>query len=599
MAYGNAPSSGTYRDDKCWLFVLDQKLEPIFPPLSFSEYPSEFTCLPVEIYTERYLLAVPDYLGEKNLSRTMYLINPQGKIHSRTPNPFHESLEYKLLVSHHKNPFELFGWQGKNGLVKLNHRFEAVERVSTPFEFIRPLYLRDLNADGKEELFCVSERYFSVFDSELDLLTRFAITDRWPRVSFRECGPHKPLEIALQAGRDFYRLGLSKNPLYSLFPLIFAAFVAMVFFLLSGAHKILMTGNIYFQFFKHTLYDSSAGILIVNSQGKILHTNGQVHHILDMPHAPTKDDLLFAYLSGYPEMADVIQVSLQNGLPISQKFDLREKYPPREVEIDIEPFRFPTKSGFSYLIQLKTAVSSSTSDKIQSWSRAVQKMAHDIKTPLSTVSLNLKTLQMRLEKIALAESERREVSDDIQMMRTELDNIQAMTRNFLKFSNLEKPHFQAFDIKNIIEEAAGKYRPYLSDEQDIQILIEEDVKPVWADPRQIEMVFHILLENSLSALQGKGLMSINVSLARYLDKSFSEYLEIEVADTGPGISEEDKGKIFEPYFTTKPKGSGMGLAIAHKIIEDHGGFIEVHSKAHFGAVFRFALPVINKEEENG
>jgi signal transduction histidine kinase len=183
------------------------------------------------------------------------------------------------------------------------------------------------------------------------------------------------------------------------------------------------------------------------------------------------------------------------------------------------------------------------------------------------------------------------------MMRTELDNIQVMTKNFLKFSNLDKPHFQAFNIQTVIEEAKNKFQAYITEDLVIEVIIDKDVKPIWADPQQIEMVFTILIENALSAVQGKGLINIDVSSVQYLEKTFSESLEIEVADTGQGIKEEDKKKIFEPYYSTKSEGTGMGLAIAKKIIEDNGGFIEVHSKPNFGAVFRFSLPVM-KEENN-
>jgi signal transduction histidine kinase len=224
-------------------------------------------------------------------------------------------------------------------------------------------------------------------------------------------------------------------------------------------------------------------------------------------------------------------------------------------------------------------------------------MAHDIKTPLSTVALNLKVLQKRLEKIQLSEKEQNELSDDIKLMRTELDNIQTMTRNFLKFSNLDKPHFQAFDISTIIEEAKNKFQPYINEELTVEVTIDRDVKSVWADPQQIEMVFTILIENALAALKGKGVISINVSAVQYLENIFSESLEIEVSDTGPGINEEDKKRIFEPYYSTKSEGTGMGLAIAKKIIEDNGGIIEVHSKPHFGAVFRFSLPVMKEEKD--
>jgi signal transduction histidine kinase len=243
------------------------------------------------------------------------------------------------------------------------------------------------------------------------------------------------------------------------------------------------------------------------------------------------------------------------------------------------------------LLQLKSTKHISSIDKIHTWSRAVQKMAHDIKTPLSTVSLNLKALQLRLENITLTANDHSEFSDDIKMMQTELEHIHTMTKNFLKFSNLDQPHFQSFDIRQLIAKALEQYLPYSATGLKVNVSVDEDVKPVWADPQQIEMVLHIILENALVAMQGKGMISISANMAQFLERSFTEYVEIEVADTGPGISEDDKMKIFEPYFTTKKVGTGMGLAIAKKIIEDHGGSIEVYSKQNFGAVFRFSLPL--------
>ena len=181
------------------------------------------------------------------------------------------------------------------------------------------------------------------------------------------------------------------------------------------------------------------------------------------------------------------------------------------------------------------------------------------------------------------------------MMRTELENIQSLTKNFLKFTNLDKPNFQVYDIRLVIEETLQKYKSYLTEELNIQVTVDPDVKPVWIDIQQIEMVFHILVENALAAVQGKGIISISATMAQYLDKSFSEFVEIELADNGPGIREEDKEKIFEAYFTTKKEGSGMGLAIARKIIRDHETDIDVYSKPNFGAVFRFYLSVAKDE----
>ncbi|HEY7751014.1 MAG TPA: HAMP domain-containing sensor histidine kinase, partial [Ignavibacteriaceae bacterium] len=292
---------------------------------------------------------------------------------------------------------------------------------------------------------------------------------------------------------------------------------------------------------------------------------------------------------------EIITRSRNNREQIDEKILISDSESEFECEISVQPIKYPFKKGFTYLLIIKPVNMQSHSDKIHTWSRAVQKMAHDIKTPLSTVSLNLKVLQSRLGKIQLSEREQNELSDDIKMMRTELDNIQSMTKNFLKFSNLDKPHLQAFSICTSIEEVKGRFQSYINEDLRIEITIDKDVKPVWADPQQVEMVFTILIENALAAMQGEGLININVSSVQYLEEIFSESLEIEVTDTGPGIKEEDRQRIFEPYYSTKSEGTGMGLAIAKKIIEDNGGTIEVHSKPGFGAAFRFSLPVLKEE----
>jgi nitrogen-specific signal transduction histidine kinase len=602
MATGNVHYPAIYKDDKCWLFVLNQKLEPIFPPLSFSQYPAALISLPIEIYSERYLLAIPDYWGEKNLDNFIYLVNSKGKIHLRTQNPFKKTYidyaGYKPVVSSIMNPSEIYGWQAEKQLIKLNHRLEIVKSASVPFEKPRPLTIKDINSDGEEEIFYTSKNYLLAYDEELNLLAKFPNVNRQAIIDFRETGPNNSLEISFTLPNQYYRLSLIKNKLYSYLPLILIGLTGLIFLFLNGGFKLLNRIVNRNQIFKYIRFDSSDGVMIVNHLCMIVFSNDRFAQILNLNPPPKKGDNAVSILNHYPQMLEIMKKCREIGEQVNQKILLSDDDSGFECEISVQPYKHLFKKGSHYLLILKSVNLNSHSDKIHTWSRAVQKMAHDIKTPLSTVSLNLKVLQTRLEKIRLSETEHNELSDDIKMMRTELDNIQAMTKNFLKFSNLDKPHFQAFNINTIIEEAKSKFQPYINADLSIEVSIDKDVKPVWADPQQIEMVFTILIENALAAIKGKGLISVNVSSVQYLENIFLESLEIEVADTGPGIKEEDKKRIFEPYYSTKSEGTGMGLAIAKKIIEDNGGSIEVHSKPDFGAVFRFSLPVMKEEEEN-
>ena len=602
VATGNVHYPAKYKDDKCWLFVLNQKLEPVFPPISFVEYPSNFSCRPIEIYAERYLMVIPDYYGEKNLDNFIYLISPQGKIHIRTKNPFRKTYidyaSYEPVVNTGKNPSEIYGWQENNNVIILNHQLEIIKSVATSFEKPRPKAIKDINADGEVEVLYTSKNQLLVFDNELNLLAEFPNPNRIANIDFRETGPNKPLEISYSLPDQYYRLSFIKNKLYSYFPLLFIGFTGLVFLFLTSSYKLsnrIVNRRCIFKYFR---FDSSDGVLLVDHNCFIIYFNNSFVRILNLYHPPKKGEEAVSILNHHPQIVEILKKCKDTNEPINQKVVLTGEGSGFESEILVEPYKYLFKKKLNYLVILKYANTSSQSDKIHSWSRAVQKMAHDIKTPLSTVSLNLKVLQTRLEKMHISEKENQELSEDIKMMRTELNNIQSMTKNFLKFSNLDKPHSQVFNISMIIEDARSKFQPYISSELDIQVSIDNDIKPVWADPQQIEMVFTILLENSLAAMQGKGLININISTVQYLENIFSESLEIEVADTGPGINEEDRARIFEPYFSTKSEGTGMGLAIAKKIIDDNGGIIEVHSKPNFGAVFRFSLPVIKEEEKD-
>ncbi len=600
-AYGNIHYPAEYSDDRCWLFVLDQKLNPLFEPMNLLEYPAGVNCVPVEAGSEKFLLVMGIYTGDKNTPSLMYLVDEQGKVRLHKPNPFVDFDHAKPVVDQSSSPSEIYGWKGRHSLVKLNHQLKIVRENETPFENLRMLFIKDLDADGRKEIFCQAGDILLAFNPDLELMARFPnlnVSGNERKPIFRLTGPGNPIEVGFQWKSDYYQFRFSRNKLYPFIPLIFIALVIGGFLLTSALSHISRQMHIFRQFFKLCFYNSPEGLLIVDPNGKVLYANNNLIRLLDLPHQPEKSDTVKNILRQYPLLLERIMSAMEQKQTCQENIFVDKQDGRLELNLVVEPLHFFLQSGSGYLIKLCQIRSKQASKKVQNWSRAVQKMAHDIKTPLSTVTLNLKALQMRLEDMPIPEETRINLADDIRMMHTELENIQTMTRNFLKFSNLDRPHFQAFNITDIIAAAVEKYHPYLNRDQEIQTNFDKDLKPVWADPQQIEMVFHILLENALAAVQGKGLISISVTLAQFLDTSFSEYLEIEVADTGPGIKNEDMTKIFEPFFSTKPAGTGMGLAIAKKIIEDHGCSIEVYSKTNFGAVFRFTLPTLVDTEQH-
>ena len=125
--------------------------------------------------------------------------------------------------------------------------------------------------------------------------------------------------------------------------------------------------------------------------------------------------------------------------------------------------------------------------------------------------------------------------------------------------------------------------------------MEEDLPEIWLDEQQIRMALAILIENSLAAMEEKGQITFTTRLLQSLagkeNGESAESLIVECADTGRGIPAEALPRLFDPFFTTKTGGTGLGLPIAKKIIEEHQGSIGIQSQPGIGTVVTLTLPV--------
>jgi hypothetical protein len=367
IASGNVHYPAKYKDDKCWLFVLDQKLNPVFPPLSFSQYPSIFHCLPIEIYSEKYILAIPEYEGDKNLDHFIYLVDSKGKVYLKEQNPFSKLqlnlVGYNPIVDRGKNPSIVYGWKEPNKVIKLNHRLKIVKSVNTQFEHPRPRFIKDVNNDGKEEIFYMSEKCFLVFDEELNLLSKFPYANIKANIGLRITGPHKPVEISLQSPDQYYRLRLIENKLSSYWPIIFMGFAGILFLFLNGSYKLLSIIVRHTRFFKYLRYDSSDGIMIINNQGIVIYFNNKIVQVLNLNYPYIKGKSFVSVLNHYPQIAEIIKKCIATGNRADQNITIGEEGSVIEGEVSVQPFRYIIKKGFSYLIIIRSTLISSHMDK--------------------------------------------------------------------------------------------------------------------------------------------------------------------------------------------------------------------------------------------
>jgi signal transduction histidine kinase len=154
------------------------------------------------------------------------------------------------------------------------------------------------------------------------------------------------------------------------------------------------------------------------------------------------------------------------------------------------------------------------------------------------------------------------------------------------------------DIKSVLENVLTLTEKQLS-ERNVEAILELDteVQPIWMVSDQISQVFLNLILNALDAMPNGGRLYINI----IQNKASTGGINIEFMDTGVGISEENLPNVFEPFYTTKEEGSGLGMAISFSIIQQHGGSMEVDSQLGHGSTFRIWLPTTLRErrEQDG
>ncbi len=215
--------------------------------------------------------------------------------------------------------------------------------------------------------------------------------------------------------------------------------------------------------------------------------------------------------------------------------------------------------------------------------RLASAIAHEIRNPLNYINLTLDHLR---KKFAPEDAEKHATFEKLTaQLKTEVGRINRQVSDFLSYSRPIKLDLQPLDIREVIKDSRRIIEPQ-AEELNIKInLVErENVPKILGDAQVLRSVFNNLLTNAMQAMETTG-GNINMTISP--DENF---VKIEVADKGIGISEENLSKIFEPYFSTKETGTGLGLAIVQKIIEDHHGTIEAASNLSEGTIFTVKLP---------
>ena len=207
-------------------------------------------------------------------------------------------------------------------------------------------------------------------------------------------------------------------------------------------------------------------------------------------------------------------------------------------------------------------------------------LQHEIKNPLSALSLHIQLLCERLQK----ETEDQEVNEILEVLNTEVNRISGVLDGFRNYASIHEIGRAPVDVSVMIDKLVRLLRPD-AEQKKIKIIIEPQRKisgSIQADAAQLEQVLLNLALNAIAAMPKGGILRFNVS-----DKEGK--LRIDISDTGNGVPLEIQSRIFDPYFTTRSDGTGMGLALCDKIVRQHDGSIDFETSPT-GTTFTVLLP---------
>ena len=205
------------------------------------------------------------------------------------------------------------------------------------------------------------------------------------------------------------------------------------------------------------------------------------------------------------------------------------------------------------------------SEKISAWQEIAQRLAHEIKNPLTPIKLSAQRILKKYSADPGAGEFQKVLQASISSIVREVDNLNDLLVEFREFARLPMPRLQSVHLRELVEEVTQMYRN-LSTEVIIDSSHISEDSVIRADPGQIKQVLANLIRNAVQAMPKEGEVSIRSAV---VNKENRRFCRIWIKDSGAGIPEEIRGRVFEPYFTSKTAGAGLGLAIVERIIFDH------------------------------
>jgi len=332
------------------------------------------------------------------------------------------------------------------------------------------------------------------------------------------------------------------------------------------------------------LKNVSAGVITLDAEGNVTTINTSAEKMLYLKAEDVLGQSYRNLLRGqHRNLAEEVLDSLDTTSDSTVELTLRltVEGSPRTFLLTINALKDDAGQHMGIVMVFDDLTELEKAQRMAAWREVARRIAHEVKNPLTPISLSAQRLKRKysqqLNEPVFDECTRM-IIDHVELIRNLVNEFSA----FARFPTAN-PRPQA--LPPIIEETVSLYREG-HQQVAFEINITDEIPLLNLDRQQIKQALINLVDNAVAAIREEGRVSISVSLDPIL-----KLVRIEVADNGPGISDEDKTRLFEPNFSTKKSGMGLGLTIVNSIVLDHNGMIRVQDNEPRGAKFIIELPV--------
>lgn len=365
-------------------------------------------------------------------------------------------------------------------------------------------------------------------------------------------------------------------------------------------------------FFRRLIRGMRCGILTIDRDGRVVMLNEPARQILELPRPLAAGVTVEEALAEHPQLAQILRESFSmSSLPNRAEIDLKSRSDTgKTIGFTLSLVHGPdgAPEGAAIFFKDLTYVEHKEEqerlrDRLAALGQMAANLAHEIRNPLAAIEVSCSLLKRRLTP----ELQGRDLLDKII---AEVRRLNRTITSSLEFVRPLSLSLVPAEIGSILDDAltvavGRRGRPGIRVEKNYA----KGIPVLLVDRGQLRQVFENLFMNSLEAVGDVGVVRVETdTVAAPAAASipyrphghenadpwqrFDRYLVVRVSDDGPGIAEEHRDKLFYPFFTTKKQGSGVGLAMAKKIVDRHRGLIDVDSPAEGGAVFTVRLPLL-------